>query len=117
MMTKLTNELWQEFFTIMFCKMLGIKHPVSKTHLAEKYNVTVNTICRWIDKFKLHKYICDGRKGLSSTNKKDRNLKIYEEYWRNGTSLARIGKKYNVSRQRVHVIVKTMEQHRLNGQV
>jgi len=115
-MTKLTDELWQEFYDYVLQNAWD-RQPVSKTHLAEKYNVTVNTICRWINKFKLHKYVCDGRKGLSPTNKKDRNLKIYEEYWRNGTSLARIGKKYNVSRQRVHVIVKTMEQHRLNGQV
>lgn len=115
-MTKLTDEVFQDFYDFVLQNAWD-KNPKSKIELARKYDVCINTISRWIDKFKLHKYIRDGRTGIHSSNKVDRNLEIYEEYWKNGKSMASLGKRFNMSRQRVHVIVKRTEQHRLNGQL
>tara|TARA_R100001129_G_scaffold173789_1_gene145620 strand:- start:80 stop:424 length:345 start_codon:yes stop_codon:yes gene_type:complete len=114
-MTKLTDEVCEDF--VLTVKEGSYIMPLSKSELAERFQVKTNTITRWIDKFKLHKYIRDGRTGIHRTNKVDRNLEIYEEYWKNGKSMASLGKRFNMSRQRVHVIVKRTEQHRLNGQL
>jgi len=114
-MTKLTDEVWKEFtYTV---RELASDSPITVSELARRFHVSLNTITRWIDENNLNEYIRDGRLGVHATNKKDRNVKIYEEYWKKGTSLAKIGRKYNISRQRVHVIIKTVEQHRLNGQL
>jgi len=116
MMTKLTDEVWQDFYDFVLQNAWD-KNPKSKAELAKKYGVRINTISRWIDKFKLHKYIRDGRSGVHSHNKVDRNLQIYEDYWKGNKTLAKLGAEHNMSRQRVHTIVRTMEQHRLNGQL
>jgi len=114
-MTKLTDDIWKEFtYTV---RENAFDSPLTKAELAKRFHVSINTITRWIDENNLGEYIRDGRIGVHPSNKKDRNVKIYEEYWKKGTSLAKIGKKYKVSRQRVYVIVRTVEQHRLNGQL
>lgn len=114
-MTKLTDEVWEEFvYTVREQSHLL---PLSKSELAQRFQVSLNTITRWIDMYNLKDYIRDGRTGIHKSNKVDRNLEIYEEYWKNGKSMASLGKRFNMSRQRVHVIVKRTEQHRLNGQL
>ena len=115
-MTKLTDEVWQDFYDFVLQNAWD-KNPKSKAELAKKYGVRINTISRWIDKFKLEKYIRDGRTGVHSSNKVDRNLQIYEDYWKGHKTLAKLGAEHNMSRQRVHTIVRTIEQHRLNGQL
>ena len=114
-MTKLTDDVWEEFtYTVREHAHLM---PLSKSELAQRFQVSVNTITRWIDMYNLGEYIRDGRTGIHAMNKVDRNLEIYEEYWKNGKSMASLGKRFNMSRQRVHVIIKRTEQHRLNGQL
>ena len=114
-MTKLTDDVWEEFvYTVRENAHLM---PLSKSELAQRFQVSVNTITRWIDMYNLGEYIRDGRTGIHAMNKVDRNLEIYEEYWKHGKSMASLGKRFNMSRQRVHVIIKRTEQHRLNGQL
>jgi|TARA_E500000305_G_C3914350_1_gene184914 DNA-binding MarR family transcriptional regulator len=114
-MTKLTDEVWEEFvYTVRENSHLM---PLSKSELAQRFQVSINTITRWIDMYNLKEYVRDGRTGIHKSNKVDRNLEIYEEYWKHGKSMASLGKRFNMSRQRVHVIIKRTEQHRLNGQL
>ena len=114
-MTKLTDDVWEEFvYTVRENSHLM---PLSKSELAQRFQVSINTITRWIDMYNLKEYVRDGRTGIHKSNKVDRNLEIYEEYWKNGKSMASLGKRFNMSRQRVHVIIKRTEQHRLNGQL
>ena len=114
-MTKLTDEVWEEFtHTVRESAHLM---PLSKSELAQRFQVSVNTITRWIDMYNLKEYVRDGRTGVHSSNKVDRNLEIYEEYWKNGKSMASLGKRFDMSRQRVYVIIKQVEKHRLNGQL
>ena len=72
---------------------------------------------RWIDKLKLTRFVVDGRRKMSQFYAKDRNTKIYEEYWRTNQSLGVLGKKYNMSRQRIWQIVQKADKFRLNGQL
>ena len=114
-MTKLTDDVWEEFvYTVRENSHLM---PLSKSELAQRFQVSINTITRWIDMYNLKEYVRDGRTGIHKSNKVDRNLEIYEEYWKHGKSMASLGKRFNMSRQRVHVIIKRTEQHRLNGQL
>ena len=114
-MTKLTDEVWEEFvYTVRENSHLM---PLSKSELAQRFQVSINTITRWIDMYNLKEYVRDGRTGIHKSNKVDRNLEIYEEYWKHGKSMASLGKRFNMSRQRVHVIIKRTVQHRLNGQL
>jgi predicted DNA-binding protein YlxM (UPF0122 family) len=114
-MTKLTDDVCKEF--VLTVKEGSYIMPLSKSELAERFQVSPNTVTRWIDTYNLKEYIRDGRTGIHRTNKVDRNLEIYEEYWKHGKSMASLGKRFNMSRQRVHVIIKRTEQHRLNGQL
>ena len=114
-MTKLTDDVCKEFIdTVKFQAHLL---PLSKSELAQRFQVSLNTVTRWIDMYNLKEYVRDGRTGIHKSNKVDRNLEIYEEYWKHGKSMASLGKRFNMSRQRVHVIIKRTEQHRLNGQL
>ena len=88
-MTKLTDEVWEEFvYTVRENSHLM---PLSKSELAQRFQVSINTITRWIDMYNLKEYVRDGRTGIHKSNKVDRNLEIYEEYWKHGKSMASLG--------------------------
>ena len=114
-MTKLTDEIWEEF--TYYVREQAHFLPLTKSELAQRFQVSINTITRWIDMYNLKDYIRDGRTGIHKSNKVDRNLEIYEEYWKHGKSMASLGKRFDMSRQRVHVIIRQVEKHRLNGQL
>ena len=108
-MAKLTPEIEEDFIDCLK------NFNWSNKELAKLFEVSEQTVKRWIDKSGLHKHAVDGRKGLSKFNKKDRNTQIYEAYWKTNKSLGQISKEYKVSRQRVFKIIKTTEKLRKLG--
>ena len=114
--TKLTPEI-EDSIRICLTELNQPNKRWSNKKLAQFFEVSEVTMRRWIDKLKLTRFVVDGRRKMSQFYAKDRNTKIYEEYWRTNQSLGVLGKKYNMSRQRIWQIVQKADKFRLNGQL